>query len=63
MHDYIAVTSESRSGRARKKVTRARFHKAIQWQSYIKLTSDWYQFDVGLSLDCFVEPAPEQHWH
>lgn len=28
-------------------ITRTGFHKAIQWQSYIKSTSDWWLFDAG----------------
>jgi len=37
------------------------FHKAILVNSTSNRWSDWCQFDVGLSMDCFEEPSPA--WH
>lgn len=45
------------------KLSRTTFHKgkAIQSQSYIISTTDWWWFDVGLWLDYFVELSPCFH--
>jgi len=54
-------TASNQSNHVRK--YRIGFFKIIQWQFYINLTSVWHQIDVGLALDCFMEPSPELQHH